>query len=158
MSDPIVEQIAENIVADIAAITEANGFNQDLLPKRPLRLDFEDFKTQTDRTVLVVQDNPVFAVEDDGRLHGNPMKLDWAQPFVFICFVRNSDDDNEPIDTRMNRIKADIEKKLQEDTTRGGLAYDTKIMPSERMDKNDGILVGALVFYRVAENDPYTGA
>ncbi len=157
MADPVVEHIAENVKAAINAVTIANGFNQDLTATRPTRLGFADGEGQKDLTVLVVQEDP--DEDEESSTEGNPPALAWIQPFWLIAYVLDSDSSTDAIDTRKNRVRSDIEKKLAEDRTRGGNAWDTRIRAPESFvlgPAASGIIVIVDVLYKTSEDDPYT--
>jgi hypothetical protein len=151
--DPIVELIAENIESAINAVTIANGYHQTLTALRPRRNDFSDV-APNDLTVLIKQ-----ADEEQGM---NPLETqDWQQPFLLMAFVIDSDTATASIDTRINQVRADIQKKLLLDATRGGYAYDTVILPSQEFDDGNGfsgIAVKIAVKYRTNYMNPYAKA
>lgn len=154
MSVPRIEHIALNIEIAINAITIANGFNQNLKAVRPKRNDYKH-EAPIDGKVLIWQDdeekNEEAAIETQ----------DWRQPFTLEAIVLDSDASTESIDTRLNKVCADIQKKLLEDVTRGGYAYDTIIMPSMKFDDGEGfsgIAVEVIVCYRTSYLDPYSAA
>ena len=154
MSTPRIEHIAVNIEAAINAITEGNGFNQDLVAVRPKRNDFKD---------VVPEDGKVLIWQADDELPEEQAygAKEWIQPFVLMAIVLDSDEASASIDTRLNQVRADIQKKLIEDVTRGGYAFDTELLPCAKFDDGQGftgIAVNVAVHYRVKEDDPYTGA
>ncbi len=154
MSTPIIEYITIDIETAINAITTANGFNQDLTAIRPKRNDFKDIIPK-DLTVLIKQ-----ADEEEAESEIINIKK-WLQPFVIMAIVIDSDDATASIDTRINQVRADIQKKLMEDYTRGGYATDTIILPSAEFEGEKGftgIAVNIAVKYRVNFDDPYTKA
>lgn len=150
MADPVIELIAKNLETSINAITVANGYNQTLKALRPRRNDFSDV-TPDDLTVLIKQ-----ADEEQGV---DPIaKQDWSQPFFLIAIVLDSDAATASIDTRINYVRADIQKKLLIDVTRGNNAYDTIILPSTEFDDGNGfsgIEVKIAVKYRTQYTNPY---
>jgi len=151
MSIPIVEQIAASIAVDIAAITTANEYNQDLTAVRPKKVDFET--AWDDLTVLISQDTAV----KDGEMTNNCQQ--WRQTFFATAIVIDSDKAETSIDTRLNQVAADIQKKLMVDEYRGGLATDTIIMGAVGFDDGAGFTGINVVFdvqYRTLINDPYT--
>ena len=154
MPDPVVESIAQDIAAKIALVTAANGFNQDLVAVRDKRVAYRD-QAPVEYTVLLVQED-----EDEWGEQPNTTKA-WEQPFALQAIVLDSDDDSTAIDIKRNRVRADLQKKLMEDPTRGGNANDTIIMPSELFNDGEGfsgIQVNILVRYRTKIDDPYTRA
>ena len=151
MSIPIIEQIAEEIKARINEIKTANEFNQNLNAIRPKRVDFRTGWDDLD--VLVTQGDE----EPDGTLTN--MVQQWKQTFICLAFVIDSDTETATIETRLNQVRADIQKKLMEDTTRGGKAIDTILLGSGKFENDEGvggIAVGFDVQYRVLTNNPYT--
>jgi len=161
MSDePLVEDIAEDIRSTIATITIANGYKQDLLPLRPTSNDWRTGTPQINGRVIIVQEDPD---EDEATsTGGNSGLLGWIQPFALVCYVLASDKEETPIDTRTNRVRADLEKALtngEASRTRGGRAIDTFVGPPQAFDANagsTGIIVLIIVRYRTKDNDPYT--
>lgn len=154
MSTPVIEAIAVNIETAVNAITVANGFNQDLSAIRPKRVDFIDVAPK-DLTVLIKQ-----ADEEQAKAQAVTTQ-EWEQPFVIMAIVLDSDDAATSIDTRINQVRADIQKKLMADPTRGGNAIDTIILPSAEFDDGEGftgIAVRIAVKYRTQITDPYTKA
>ena len=154
MSVPVVESIAVDIETKINLITEANGFNQDLTAQRSRRVDFVDV-APADGLVLIWQGT-------EQRPEDEVISVDeWIQPFILYAIVMDSDDAVTSIDTRLNQVRADIQKKLLEDTTRNSNAIETIIGASDRFDDGQGftgIAVPVLVHYRTVFGDPYTKA
>lgn len=143
--DPIVEKIAQNIEAAINLVTVANGFNQILTAVRSRRVDFSDV-TPSDGIVLLVMGG-------EEQPEGVIGCQEWIQGFELVCFVLDSDRSTDAIDIRKNKVRADLQKKLKADPSRGGLAIDTELAPSSQFE--DGIAVGIKVYYRVDMYDPY---
>ena len=151
MSHSVVEQIAAQLAAEIDAITVSNGFTQDLTAIRPRRLDFSG---------ILLNDGKVFIWQGDREPAGEPVSMcdEWLQTFTIGAILIDSDDESDSIDTRLNDVASDIEKKLKADVTRGQLAVDTFITQVEKIDteENTGVLITVIVHYRTAFNDPYT--
>ncbi len=156
MSIPVIETIAAEVLDRINEITVANGFNQTLVAVRPKRLLFFT-DTWDDLTVIVAQGD-----ESDRAIGvGGYGVSDIGQMFDIMVVVIDSDTTDATIDTRINQVAADIIKKLKDDITRGGSAYDTIVLPAERFSWSDsfsGITVKVEVRYRTREDDPYTQA
>ena len=151
MSDPIVEQIAKYIETLIDAVTIANGYQQDLVCLRPKRAFFLDAVTQ-DNTVILAQDAP-------SKVEASAFGCqEWSQPFSLVAILMDSDAATTPIDTRLNTVRSDIEKKILANTTMGGLAIDTVVEPPAYFAENQmtGIEVKINVHYRTKYDDPYT--
>lgn len=154
MSTPRIEHIALNIETAINAITTGNGFNQTLVAVRPKRNDFSD---------IIPEDGKVLIWEaDEERPEEEAISTQqWVQLFTLMAFVIDSDETVTSIDTRLNQVRADIQKKLREDITRGGYAFETEILPSAKFDDGQGftgIAVNIAVHYRTNDDDPYAGA
>lgn len=154
METPVIELIAENIKVALAEITEAAGFNQTLHPVRPKRSDFEQ-TSWDDLTVLISQTE----AEDQKAEMGFK---GWRQYFILTAIVIDAKTVQTPIDTRLNRVTADIVKKLYADTRRNDLAYDTNIHSAvpfiDEETAMSGIAIQISVDYRTKEDDPYTAA
>ena len=100
----------------------------------------------------------VQADEEEPEKQANGTK-EWLQPFVLMAVVLDSDRSTDSIDTRLNKVRADIQKKLRQDPYRGNNAMDTILLPSNKFDDGkgfSGIAVAVAVEYRTLENDPYT--
>ena len=154
MTTPIIESIAENIKSSIGQITVDNGYNQSLTGIRPKRINFmaESWK---DLDVLVVQG----VVQKLTTAMGF---ITWRQFFSLIAIVIDSDKETNPIDTRCNKVRSDIEKKVMADIRRNSLALDTECMGAEPFITDDGVNSGISieisVDYRTKEDDPYSVA
>jgi hypothetical protein len=155
MSNPIVEQIAVKLEEAINAITEANGFNYDLTAVRPKRIHLEG-DLNTDRTVIIEQES--------AALHQRTgQTISWLQAFTLQALVIDSDTTTEAIDTRLNKIRADIEKQLTSSSyqTCGGLAEGILLKAPEKFiaePRLSGIAVNIDVLYTTDCDDPYTQA
>ena len=154
MTTPRIEHIAENIKTAVSAITIANSFNQDLVGIRPKRRDFRD-AAWGDGTVLISQREKV---PSDEAVIGSAT---WWVQFALAAIVIDSDDAETSIDTRLNQVAADIEKKMMVDVTRGGYAIDTRLDGAGPFISDDGSISGVMVMvsvlYRTKIEDPYTG-
>lgn len=151
--EPIIELIAENIKTAIDGITQANHYFYNLTAIRPRQIDFSDI-VPADGCTLIYQED-----EDPAENPGTASK-EWNQTFSIVSLVAVSDKATEAMDIKINRIRADIQKKLMTDPSRGGYAIDTILGPSSIFMAGEGfagIAVTIIVNYRVSENDPYAG-
>ncbi len=153
MSIPLIELIAVKLEEAINAITEANGFNYDLTAVRPKRIHLEG-DVNTDRTVIIEQEDPVKEQQTGDT-------ITWRQAFTLQALVIDSDTETEAIDTRLNKIRADIEKQLTSETyiDCDGLAEIILLKAPEKFiaDVNvSGIAVNIDVVYTTEYSDPYT--
>lgn len=153
MSTPIIESIAEDIRTSVNAITTVNGFNQDLVGIRPKRKDFKS-AAWGDGDVLISQRE---RVPSDEAAIGSAT---WWVQFALAAIVIESDDASASIDTSLNQVASDIEKKLMTDVSRGGYAIDTRPDGSGPFISDDGSISGVMVLisvlYRTQLADPYT--
>ncbi len=151
LTTPIIDLIGGNINTTINNVTVANGYNYDLSCVRPSKSDIQT--PWQDREVLVNQVE-FEELEDEMGLEN------WQQFFLIVVWLRDSDTDTTPIDTRRNRIVADCEKELKKDLTRGGYGRDTNFHGGTMFDTDDGALGGIVlkisVDYATLYNDPYT--
>ena len=143
MSDtPIIEQIAAKLAEVIGAVEGVTAL-------RPRRVFFMDEVT-ADRTAVITQESPE---KLDGTLHTQ----EWRQPFGVVLIVTDSDTATDPIDTRLNALRSDIEKAVLADVSLDGLAIDTTVEPPQYFSATDltGVELRFNVHYRTAYNDPY---
>lgn len=154
MSEPIIEQIAEDIKGAISEITTANGYQQNLVGIRPTRRGLEDGAQVSDGHVLVMES----AAPEPEERTGNPGWYEWLQMFELHAVVLPSDTDEVPIGTYLNRVRSDIEKKLRVDPQRSTLAIDTRMAGATYYPvgpEDAGVTVDVIVLYRTRDNDPY---
>lgn len=152
MSTPLVEQIAVKLEEAINAIKEAAGFNYDLTAVRPKRIHLEG-DINTDKTVIIEQESPIKHQQSSDT-------ITWRQGFTLQALVIDSDTETEAIDTRLNKVRADIEKQLTSSTYQDcdGLADGIMLKDPEKFLTEDcsGIAVNIDVLYTTEYNDPYT--
>lgn len=153
MSTPVIENIALQLVALIGQITVGNGFNQTLTPVRPKRIHLEGDITK-DGTVIIDQEGAEVATDANEITQ-------WRQAFTLQALVIDSDDATDPIDTRLNKVRSDIEKKLMTGTNwkLGGYAEGVLLRSAEKFIADPqvaGIAVNIDVLYSVLTNNPYS--
>lgn len=147
MTEPIIENISANIATTLAGVTVANGYHQTLTVQRARRSNF-DITGEIDYTAVIMQ-------RDETEKESAPLcKTDRSINYEVAVLVRNDDRSTDAMDTRKNRVRADIEKALCVDPTRGGYAIDTVLQPPENY--TDGISVKFEVWYRTNANNPYS--
>jgi len=152
MSTPIVEQIAVKIESLVNAITVAAGFNQTLTAVRPKRIHLES-DINTDLSVII-------EAEDAAIEEASTTSIIWRQGFTLQALVIDSDDATTAIDTRLNAVRGDIEKKLMdpENYKLDGLG-EIMLKSAEKFIADPqvaGIAVNIDVLYEVAAGDPYS--
>lgn len=153
MATPIVESIALKLVEYINAITTSNGFNQDLTAVRPKRIHLEG-DLNDDNTVLIEQESAEVIDYTDST-------ITWRQGFTLQAIVIDSDNATDALDTRLNKIRSDIEKKLCASASLrlGGLAEGILFKATEKFISDSrvaGIAVNIDVVYTTDFDDPYT--
>jgi hypothetical protein len=163
MAEPINEQIARTLLARMVKVTTSNGYHQTAEVERPAGTP-GSIKPRDLLAVLLQQDPDE---DEENSVPGNPLATAWTLPFEVSLFIRPSEDDTLPLDTRINRFVADMVKAIATDPsvnepwhTFGGLAYNARIRPWQLFAASDGTCEGATfvveVSYRTPENDPYT--
>lgn len=153
MSTPVIETIAVKLAALIDTITVAAGFNQTLTAVRPKRIHLEG-DINADGTVIIEQEDPELLEQSNDILI-------WRQPFTLQALVLDSDDATTAIDTRLNQVRSDIEKKLQESENwkLDGIADGILFRAPEKFITDPqvaGIAVNIDVIYTVLTADPYS--
>ena len=153
MATPVVETIATTLAGYINAITEAAGFNQDLTAVRPKRIHLEG-DLNADNTVIIEQ-------ESADIFDQTSTTITWRQGFTLQAIVIDSDEATDAIDTRLNKIRSDIEKKLchPDNVHLGGLAEGVIFKATEKFISDPqlaGIAVNIDVIYTTNYSDPYS--
>jgi len=145
----ILEQIAAFVKTALDELVVSGAASS---VDRPLRTGTP--RSPADKALVLYQDDP--ALDEEA-----PMGFkQWVQPFAVDCYVKPSDASTTPVDTAVNEIRAQVEKKLREAPTCGGLAIDLRIgEPEGFVAANgafEGVRVNFAVLYRHLENDPYS--
>lgn len=160
MADPIIELIVQDMVGAVNAVTLAAGYNQDLTAVRPKRQDLTDEGPAGDGTVVITHADPEPDLEHSNA--GFPERQAWRLNVTLVAYVIPSDDSTAALDTLINRVRADLERALLRDPTRGGLAVWTRPAGSQKFIAEGGSATGVAVFadvlYRTPIDDPYTSA
>ena len=146
MTEPIIENISDNIATTLAGVTLAAGYNQTLTVRRARRNDYE-VAAEDNYTAIITQTEEI---EREGPygLHDKGMNYD------IDVTVMDDDRTTTSIDTLKNRVRSDIEKILRVDPTRGGYAIDTVLKPP--VNFTNGIAVQIEVWYRTDADNPYS--
>lgn len=151
MNTPVVELITRDIVRTLAGVTTGAAYANDLHVERYVR----GGNRTRDRLVIIHQDSP-------SRAEGAPQGwLRWLQPYLIECRIVEYEGSTVAIDERINSIRADVEKALRVDITRGNIANDTDIgdpiIVEDPEGQYAGIIVQIVVQYDTLENNPYAG-
>jgi len=160
---PVVEQIAQIVVARLEQLTVANGYKHDIADV--VRPTVEGGYSPENLLAVVEQGDA--EREKDHDYEGNPNRIAWGQPFVITLFVNASNKAAVPEDQLVNVFEADAIKALTapdrwEHFPDSGpdLAFEAEFRSPKRILTSDGAYAGTevhlVVHYRHPENDPYT--
>jgi len=157
MSEPIVERIAQWLLAAMREITTGNGYHYKLSVSRPLDLE-PPAETVGDLSMILEMG------EREEATKPTLTHRCWRQPFLASVYLLGS---AEPVDQRINRVVANIEKRIGievaahkgADGLCGGLAYRLVVESPEvwidRRRQATVVLVPILIDYKVSIIDPY---
>lgn len=158
-TNPVLEQIAGEILDALAEITVANGYQNDVgTILRPTRVGLTDgaaLKSIGHLSVMLDQDSVsrVLSVE------GNGSAVEWIANWNLFGFILPADNDATPIDTLANRFVGDIEKAVMQDPQRHDLAINTEVLGNVPFVFEDGQFGGRVlriaVTFRTLESDPF---
>ena len=149
-----LERIAQAIQDCVAGVTEEAGYavtvSECLRPKRSDEVKLEDY------LVLLGQ-------MEDAPAESMPQGYDdLVQRFTLDLFVLVGEDEDDPIDTVLNRFRAEVLRAVLADRQWDGLALDTIFEGGEPFATSagsaEGLRLTLAVTYRTLENDPYDGA
>ena len=151
---PISEKVAQAVQTAVAAVTIANNFQIDILGCTRSNKDGSNWPLKHLQAILWQGDPvPLDEAVDQGD-------KDWMHPFVIAVLIAPAENDSTPHDQWVNVVRADIEKKLMEDITFGGLAIEAHILKPETNVTVRGTFIvpyiNLAVLYRTRENDPYS--
>jgi len=153
-TNPVNESITLNVVTTLEGVTTGNGYQVTLDVKRHAR------KAWTPAHLMaIVHEGDDQELGDDETPMGYKA---WRREYAIQIYVLQA---GLPADanlhTWMNIARADAEKAIMADFTRGGYARNCEIRaPQEFVDANDltGVIVFFDVTYRTNELDPYQPA
>ena len=122
MADSVRERIMKNLQAALQQITVANGYATTLnLVERILQ------QGQTTSPPMIILGEDKDEVLLDGPLSGNTGLTARHMTVWVRCIVQQDTDlDARSASEALNALAADVQRKLQEDYTRGGLAVNTQ--------------------------------
>lgn len=151
MATPVIESIGAFLEAAIKEITVANDFNYDLTSTRMKRHQLRD-EVWDDLKAYILQG----VSESKGECKGPTDSRTVIQEYLIYIICTQSDRPTEVIDTKMNKVRGDVVKKLTEDPKCGGYAKHLDILSCEAVDDPEtGIGFTIEVTYCVQWNDPY---
>jgi len=155
MSTPIIEQIAEWLKSAINQIRIGDVYNCDLIAVRPKQINLTDD--------LLKQGNVLIFQDDPNQSGLTPQAITWEQPFLLLTMVY--DNTSDPIETQINLVRSDIEKRLGLELLNpvagkycGGLAEFIQLGTPKYFDteRATGFSMTVTIRYSVCVNDPYT--
>lgn len=153
MSEPIIEQIALAVKAQLDEIVEGETYSGTLTIVRPTK--FGGF-TPVDGAAVLTQGTPLKTAEVA------PSWVEWTIPFTLAVCIAPPESSETAVDTLANRRLADVHKCIAEGSRDnwGNLAIDTTIADPdwirfEGYDK-EGIAINFQVRFRTAWDDPYS--
>lgn len=157
---PALERITQHIVDSLATITLDNGYSVDAEVKRP-----------NPGLGTSARDGLLIVVVGDAVIQEPPqMLLQWEQTFLVLGFVELSGNAADPtIDTLLIKRAAEVVWCLthdsdgtREQTTRGGLAQDTKFNSLEIYGDTNShsaeFVITLTVQYRTPVNNPFASS
>jgi len=151
VATPVVENIGAFLESAINDITVENGFNYDLTATRSKRFFLED-ETLDDLKVYILQGKS----DSKGDVLSEISPRIVRQEYLIWAICLQSDTAEEVIDTKINKVKSDIQKKLCEDPYCGGYAKMLDVLSCEPTDTPEtGILITVEVLYSVQWNNSY---
>lgn len=154
MADTIREKIVKNIETTLKTISKANGYENDI--KSVQRL-LQSGQVVTDVPLLIIAEGDEDA--EEGPLATAILTLKRLGVFVVVQTRHDEAIDTRASDEILNTLRADVEKAMMVDHTRGGFAIDTHPPSSTALDTEEGqpeiaSLMQFQIDYRHARQDP----
>lgn len=156
---PILTRIVDDMVETLEGVSAAAGDDRTLTVERPKQ---STGNTRRDGLAVVHRGSPKMVDTDDPDGGSAYNFVTWLQPFAVVLTVVESETSETSVDERLDTIRADVERALLEDGTRGGLAIDTRLGDPEypepdKPNSNVGeVWVVFIVQYRTRYGDPYS--
>jgi hypothetical protein len=122
MADSVREKIMKNVQAALQGITVANGYNTTLNA-------VERIMQQSQSTIppMLIIGEGQEKVLPDGPLSGSTgLTAKYLTLYVRAVVQQDTDSDARSASEALNALAADIQRKMQEDYTRGGFAINTQ--------------------------------
>ena len=147
MADSVRERIMQHLQTSLQGITVANGFATTL--NRVERFLQRGQSIQPPMAILLEgSDDPQAGVPLSGA-YGLISRVLTVQ--VGLIVQQDDDTDARSASAVMNALVADVQKKLQEDVSRGGVAVNTEEAGVSELDVDEGMTqLRCVVSYRVA--------
>jgi hypothetical protein len=156
MADSVHEQIMKQIQATLEGITIANGFGHTMVSVQRF---LQQGQTLAETPVCVLLEGED-SVKQEGPLAG-AYSLTSRTMMVSVVAIHQEDTETDARSASevMNAIVLDIQKALQADPTRGGLALDTSEIGVGELNSDEGQpeiiqTVAFSISYRHRRTDP----
>jgi hypothetical protein len=154
LSEPLIELGVQAIKAQLATITEDNGYLRDIVgPVRPGKLG-AGITFENGELVIVQGDAEKPELEPSGM-------EDWITPFELILVSNPQEDSGEPEDQHSNRFAADVRKALlnNEDAWQFTGRINWELLGPDVMPREGpapGVRMTLRVHHRHNYGDPFT--
>lgn len=145
--EPIADRIVDDVVAALANMSLASGFQADYIVTR----ERPDGISPRDGLICVVEGDPE-------PTPSPPLGLDeYDMAVAIVVFALKPDDRQTPITTWLRRYAADVRRKLGEDRHRGGLAVNTTFAQRDELDVDPVpmVLITPSILFRTLMDNPY---
>jgi hypothetical protein len=151
---PVIEKIAVDVFNTLKGVTVADGSSIDLLPQRRKRGNKDN---PAHGLCVIYQNDPTKDELTTGAPDGT---IFWRVRFALEIYIIQSEKADDPIDSVINYVTADVQRALMTDPQRGQNAHDTILDEPRSFDDADngysGIVVEFEVQYGHLLSDPTT--
>jgi hypothetical protein len=153
MSYPISELVTQNVVDTLAGVQTTSGYN--------VNLRVEPYDEQGNNTVGDLVCIVGFGADELADDNDTPIGFTaWRRPYWAMVYIFHPEAvTTQAYNQRVNVVRADVEKAIMQDYSRGLNAQNTWTQqPTPFQDANDakGIIVRFTVLYRHLEGNPYS--
>lgn len=156
MADSVREQIMKHVQATLEGITVENGYTNTLRSVQRFRQDGQELANLP--AAILIEGG------DDVDLNG-PLELTSRTMTVSVVLIQQQDTDvdAQSASELMNSLIADVQRAMQVDHRRGGVAIDTTESGIGDMNVDEGQpelvqTIGYRIAYRHLRNDPTQAA
>lgn len=145
-----------NVQTTLEAVSVGNGYQNTLTSVQRFRQDGQEMKDMPMVVLLEGGDD----VESDGPIGGGSSLTSRSLTLsVVLVQQQNTDEDGRSASEVMNSLLADVQKAMQVDHTRGGVALDTEEIGVGDLDAEEGQpelvqTVSYRIRYRHRRTDP----
>lgn len=156
MTESVRERILQHVQATLEAVTVEHGYQTTLQSVQRFQQDGQQLSVVPVAVLVEGGDD----VELDGPMNGYDGLVSHALTLSVVLIHRQDTDvDSQPAAQAMNRLIADVQKAMQADPTRGGVAINTEEIGVGELDAEEGQpelvrTVGYRIRYRHRRTDP----